>query len=140
MSVWADAFWRLLRGESAECVEAVDPERITGAEDAPIIRSPESVEALREEQLTVKSVRLHKLDIFNRFTLADTAESPPASQAAPARCEVCGKRGKLLPFGVGPYTWLHMACWRGWFRSETDPEAWWVEVRAGLKRLPRRAS
>ncbi len=149
MSCWAEAFRRLFQGESVEFVEAVGPERITDVPDtsagrpSPSIRPVESVEAaeaVRVEQVVGQSFRLNKLDRFNRFTPANTAKSPSASQAGPIRCEVCGKRGELLPFGVGPYTWLHMVCWPGWFRSQTDPEAWWEEVQAGLKRLPRRAS
>jgi hypothetical protein len=149
MTRWAEAFRRVFQGESAESVEAVDPARITGVPDtlagrpSTIIGALGSVaaaEAVRAEQVIGKSFRLNKFDSFNRFAPANTAESPPASQAGPIRCEVCGKPGELLPFGVGPYTWLHMACWPGWFRSHTDPEAWWAEVQAGLKRLPGRAS
>jgi hypothetical protein len=50
------------------------------------------------------------------------------SRPAPAAlCEACGEPGGLVPFGIGPWSWLHVECWPEWFanRKKCGP------VRAG---------
>jgi hypothetical protein len=51
--------------------------------------------------------------------------NPVASD--PGRCAHCGRTdepGNVVPFGIGPHTWLHDRCWPAWDRArQAEAEA-----------------
>jgi hypothetical protein len=144
----ADASPVIRDADTVDRVDIVGQERVADKLCRP--HNVNTVNSVTLENTAKSSTPAHSVDSVNSVTLENDDPSwatytvnrvNGVTLTNTDRCTICSKRGEpgeLLPFGVGPHTWLHVACWPGWFRSQADPAAWWAEVQAGLQRLPRR--
>lgn len=76
----------------------------------------------------VQEIRAAKAEILAELTKAviiPWLNSHPASSDPAAGCAWCGTPetpdARILPFGIGPHTWLHPDCWGAWDASLRIP-------------------